>query len=61
MHAARSRSSAPFLSGKSILLKHLWEKASEETRRLTLQTLSQIVARQLLPAPDPKEVRHEDC
>jgi hypothetical protein len=33
----------------------------EETRHHALQTLSQIVARQLVPSPpDRQEVRHED-
>jgi hypothetical protein len=43
-----------------LLLTGLWEQVPEETRRLTLQALGQIIARQLVPPPDPKEVRHED-
>jgi len=54
------RTSAPFLPDQRVLLKNLWEKLSQETRQQALQTLSQIVARQLLPQ-DQQEVRHEDC
>ena len=43
-----------------ILLKDLWQKLAQEARQQTLQTLSQIVAQQLLPQ-DQQEVRHEDC
>jgi hypothetical protein len=39
---------------------HLWQALTEEDRRRTLTTLSQIVAKRLQPPPDAKEVEHED-
>jgi hypothetical protein len=49
------------LPHQRIPLKQLGEKLSEETRQQTLQTLGQIVTRQLVPPPEAKEVPHEDC
>ena len=58
-HANGFRRSAPFLPDQRVLVKNLWEKLSQQTRQQALQTLSQIVARQLLPE-DQQEVRDED-
>ena len=38
----------------------LWKALTDEDRRRTLTTLSQIVAKQLQPLPAAKEVEHED-
>jgi hypothetical protein len=43
-----------------LYLNQLWKALADEDRRRTLTTLSQIVAKQLQPPPDAKEVAHED-
>jgi hypothetical protein len=53
---------APFLPEQRLLLKNLWEKLPQECRQRTLQTLSQVVAQQILPPPHgEKEVAHDNC
>lgn len=60
-HANGFPRSAPFLPDQRIPLKNLWEKLPQDCRQRTLQTLSQILAQQILPPPrDAKEVGHED-
>ena len=46
---------------QAILLKNLWERLPDEARQKSLLTLSQIVARQLVPPPERTEVENEDC
>jgi hypothetical protein len=49
------------LPDQRIPLKNLWDKLPQECRQRTLQTLSQVLAQQILPPPrEPKEVGHED-
>jgi hypothetical protein len=43
-----------------LYLNQLWKALTDEDRRRTLATLSQIVAKQLQPPPGAKEVAHED-
>jgi len=43
-----------------ILLSRLWEALPETTRRQTLRTLAQLVARHLAAPRERKEVSHED-
>jgi hypothetical protein len=43
-----------------LYLNQLWKTLADEDRRRTLATLSQVVAKQLQPPPDAKEVAHED-
>jgi len=59
-HADRHRRTAPLLPQPRVLLKDLWKELSEEARQMSLLTLSQIVARQLVPPPAKKEVENED-
>ena len=51
----------PQAAAKQIALKHLWETIPEPNRQQTLQALSRLVAQQLQPPPNEKEVRDEDC
>jgi hypothetical protein len=44
-----------------VLVKDLWRKLPDEARQQTVWTLSQFVARQLVPLPPRKEVADEDC
>lgn len=44
----------------ALYLNQLWQALTDEDRRRTLTTLSQIVVKQLQPPPDAKEVEHED-
>ena len=60
-HAEGIRRSAPLLSHQRVLLKDLWNAIPEEARQKSLLTLSQIVARQIVPPPGKKEVENEDC
>ena len=59
-HAEGIRRSAPFLQPQRVLLKDLWKELPEEARQKSLLTLSQIVARQIVPPPTKKEVENED-
>jgi len=59
-HANGSRWSAPFLPQQRVLLKDLWKEFPEEARQKSLLTLSQIVARQVVPPPAKKEVENEN-
>ena len=59
-HVEGIRRSTPFLPQQAILLKNLWERLPDEVRQKSLLTLSQIVARQLVPPPERKEVENED-
>jgi hypothetical protein len=43
-----------------LYLNQLWKALPDADRRQTLLTLSQLVAKQLLPPPSQKEVEHED-
>ena len=60
-HVERIWRSAPFLPQQRVLLKDLWKAIPEEARQKSLLTLSQIIARQLVPLPQEKEVGNEDC
>ena len=60
-HAEGTRPSAPLLPQQRVLLKDLWKELPEEARQKSLLTLSQIVARQIVPPPEKKEVENEDC
>ena len=60
-HANGIRRSAPLLPTHRVLLKDLWKELPEEARQKSLLTLSQIVARQIVPPPEKKEVENEDC
>ena len=60
-HAEGIRRSAPLLPTHRVLLKDLWKELPEEARQKSLLTLSQIVARQIVPSPEKKEVENEDC
>jgi hypothetical protein len=44
----------------ALYLNQLWTALTDEDRRRTLTTLSQLVAKQLQPPPGAKEVEHED-
>jgi hypothetical protein len=44
----------------ALYVNQLWKSLAVEDRRRTLTTLSQVVAKQLQPPPDAKEVMHED-
>ena len=59
-HAEGIRRSTPFLPQQAILLKDLWERLPDEARQKSLMALSQVVARQLVPPPERKEVENED-
>ena len=59
-HAEGIRRSAPLLPPQRLLLKDLWKELPEEARQKSLLTLSQIVARQIVPPPEKKEVENED-
>jgi hypothetical protein len=41
-------------------LNKLWMVLGDQDRRRTLATLSQIIAKQLQPPPQEKEVEHEN-
>jgi hypothetical protein len=41
-------------------LKELWKALADEDRRQTLAALSRIIAKQLQPPPQEKEVAHEN-
>jgi hypothetical protein len=43
-----------------LYLNQLWKALADEDQQRTLTTLSQIVAKQLQPPPEAKEVAHED-
>jgi hypothetical protein len=43
-----------------LYLSQLWLALTGEDRRQALVTLSQIVAKQLQPPPDAKEVAHDN-
>lgn len=51
---------APSNPPTALYLNQLWKALTDEDRRRTLTALSQIVAKQLQPPPDAKEVEHED-
>ena len=44
-----------------VTLEQVWQTLPEVNRREALLTLSRIVAQQIFPPQDSKEVRHEDC
>ena len=50
----------PFCLKQVILLKDLWERLPDEARQKSLLALSQVVARQLVPPQEGKEVENED-
>lgn len=58
-HAEGFYRSAPFLPEHRVLLKDLWKELPDEARQRSLLTLSQLVARQLVPLSAKKEVGHE--
>ncbi len=58
-HAEGIRS-APLLPQRPVLLRDLWKWLPDEARQRSLLTLSQIVARQLVPPPEEKEVDDEN-
>jgi len=60
-HAKGIRRSPPLLPLQRVLLKDLWKALPEEARQKSLVTLSQIIARQVAPPPEKKEVENEDC
>jgi len=51
---------APSSHPRALYLNQLWKALTDEDRRRTLTTLSQLVAKQLQPPPGAKEVEHED-
>jgi hypothetical protein len=59
-HANGIQGSAPLLVQQRVLLTDLWKRLPDEARQKSLVTLSQIVARQLIPPPEKKEVEN-DC
>lgn len=58
--AKKGLPTAPSKPPAALYLNQLWKALADEDRRRTLTTLSQIVAKQLQPPPDAKEVEHED-
>jgi hypothetical protein len=56
----RGLPAAPSKPPAVVYLDQLWKALSDEDRRQTLTTLSQIVAKQLQPPPEAKEVPYED-
>jgi hypothetical protein len=59
-HAKGIPPTAPLLPQPPVLLQDLWQRLPDEARTKSLLTLSQIVARQLVPPPEQKEVENED-
>jgi hypothetical protein len=59
-HAEGFCRSAPLLPEHRVLLKDLWKELPDEARQRSLLTLSQLVARQLVPPSAKKEVGNED-
>jgi len=53
-------STAPSKPPAALYLNQLWKALADEDRRRALLALSQIVAKQLRPPPQAKEVAHED-
>src|ERR1022692_4867122 len=60
-HANGIRRSAPFLPQQRVLLKNLWKELPEKARQKSLLTLSQIVARQIVPPPEKKGGEKKNC
>jgi hypothetical protein len=60
-HVEGTCRSAPLLLPPRVLLKDLWKELPDEARQKSLLALSQIVARQLVPPLEKKEVENEDC
>ena len=58
--AKRGAPTAPSKPPAALYPNLLWRALTDEERRRTLTTLSQIVAKQLQPPPVAKEVEHED-
>ena len=50
----------PSATGQRLQLARLWETLPAELRQKALTTLSHVVTQQLRPAPDGKEVGHDD-
>ena len=62
MHPSRTRSVPPPRSarpGSPVLLSQLWTALPIESQRKVLRALSRAMARELEPAPNPREVPHE--
>ena len=51
----------PFQENRVLALAELWEIIPDQARETTLQTLSQIVVRQITATQEQTEVPHEDC
>lgn len=51
----------PFQKNRVLALAELWESIPDPARETTLQTLSQIVVRQITVTQKQTEVPHEDC
>ena len=60
-HAEGICRGTPFLPQQRVLLKDLWKRLPDEAQQRSLLTLSQVVARHVVPPPAKKEVGNENC